>query len=403
MAAPKQVDFVDGTTVVSADFLDRIQEVQAGLATNAALAISGTNVVMNAGSGNDVSAMVIDERMRYVESPQVVSFSGSDSSGSYSIWATTSDNDSNSGFTLVKTLGATTPTADNFRRVGTVSWDGSALSSLVQLAGYNKHGYMHTLASDPLPAGSVSSTQILDGTITLSDLAASLQQFLVPTGSVVPFAGDTSPSGFLLCNGLPHSRTTYAALFTALGGTSTPYGFDATTFNVPDLRGRVVAGMDNMGGTAAQNRLTSPRVAGTSLGAVGGVQSHLLTSAESGRPSGSTVNGNVGSLTVTGGDHTHSGTTNFGGGAHSHGIPRVFGAAGPQVGLLYEQRASSDNFFTTSPATDSHQHGFSIGSSGSHGHTITGGSHNHTIEAADASAAHTNVQPTIVMNYIIKV
>lgn len=94
----------------------------------------------------------------------------------------------------------------------------------------------------------------------------------VPVGSVVDFAGSTAPPGWLLCYGQAVSRTTYAALFAAL---STTYGVGdgSTTFNVPDARGRVVAGKDNMGGSAA-NRITSgvSGITGTTLGAAGGDQ-----------------------------------------------------------------------------------------------------------------------------------
>src|SRR6266550_5491033 len=64
---------------------------------------------------------------------------------------------------------------------------------------------------------------------------------------------------------------------------STTYGIGdgSTTFNLPDLRGRTIAGKDDMGGSAA-SRLTSTYF-GTSaaaLGAVGGGESHTLTTAE---------------------------------------------------------------------------------------------------------------------------
>lgn len=375
MTAPKQVDFVDGTTVVSAEFLDRIQEVQAGLATNAALAISGTNIVMNAGSGNDVASMVIDERMRYIESPQVVSFSGADSTGSYSIWATTSNTDANPGFTLVKTAGTTTPTADNYRRVGSVSWDSatSSLSGLIQLAGYDKHGHMHTLATDPLPAGSVSSSQIVDGTIVLADLASSLQQLLVPTGTVLPFAGSSAPSAYLLCDGSAVSQSTYASLFSVLSTTYNTGGESAGTFRLPDLRGRVAAGRDNMGGTAA-SRLANI-ISGSTLGAGGGVERHTLTSAESGMPSHS-VN-NSGSL-----DHGH-----------------VVNGNGFNVQVVGISSGVGGNFGVWADS------GGNTGFRGAHGHT-TGGTditHSHSVNAVNASSPHTNLQPTLVMNYIIKV
>jgi microcystin-dependent protein len=62
-----------------------------------------------------------------------------------------------------------------------------------------------------------------------------------------------------------------------------PYGVGdgSTTFNVPDLRGRVVAGRDDMGGTAA-SRLTGTTMSpgGTALGATGGEQTHTLVTSE---------------------------------------------------------------------------------------------------------------------------
>ena len=80
-----------------------------------------------------------------------------------------------------------------------------------------------------------------------------LQQRLVPSGTVLPFAGTTAPIGFLLCSGQAVSRSTYPDLFAAIG-TTYGAGDGSTTFNVPDLRGRVPAGKDDMGGGAAGPR-----------------------------------------------------------------------------------------------------------------------------------------------------
>ncbi|HEX5676413.1 MAG TPA: phage tail protein, partial [Alcanivorax sp.] len=101
---------------------------------------------------------------------------------------------------------------------------------------------------------------------------------IVP-GIVLPTAADIEddPNGWLFCDGRAVSRTTYAALFTAIG-TKYGAGDGSTTFNLPDLRGRVPAGRDNMGGTAA-NRLTTAGsgVDGVALGAAGGSETHVLT------------------------------------------------------------------------------------------------------------------------------
>jgi len=96
-------------------------------------------------------------------------------------------------------------------------------------------------------------------------------------GMVVPTARTTAHTGWLFCYGQNVSRTTYSALFTAI---STTYGAGdgSTTFTLPDIRGRVVAGKDDMGGSSA-NRLTSP-INGDTLGAAGGSESHTLATSE---------------------------------------------------------------------------------------------------------------------------
>lgn len=102
----------------------------------------------------------------------------------------------------------------------------------------------------------------------------------LPAGSMVDFGGASAPVGWLLCYGQAVSRTSYSALFTSIG-TTYGAGDGSTTFNLPDFRGRVSAGKDNMGGTAA-NRLTSggSGVSGTTLGATGGAETHTLTTAQ---------------------------------------------------------------------------------------------------------------------------
>jgi len=156
-----------------------------------------------------------------------------------------------------------------------------------------------------------------------------------PAGTMTPYAGSSAPSGWLLCYGQTVSRTNYAALFLAIG-TTYGAGDGSTTFGLPDIRGRVIAGKDNMGGTAA-SRLTSP-VAGSTLGASGGSQSHTLSATE--MP------------------------------AHTHGIAAT---------VLY------DGFAPTALTT------------------ITNGTPTPANTAsAGSGAAHNNVQPTFIANYIIK-
>ncbi len=88
-------------------------------------------------------------------------------------------------------------------------------------------------------------------------------QWWMPTGMVVPYAGAVAPDGWLLCQGQAVSRTTYAQLFSVIG-TTYGSGDGSTTFNLPDMRGRVAVGSD------------------ANLGAAAGVQSVSLTAAQNG-------------------------------------------------------------------------------------------------------------------------
>lgn len=85
----------------------------------------------------------------------------------------------------------------------------------------------------------VTTAKIADGAVTQSKLNSSVT--LVPTGAVMPFAMNSAPSGWLAADGTEVSRTTYAALFAAIG-TTYGAGTGGTTFNLPDLRGIFVRG-----------------------------------------------------------------------------------------------------------------------------------------------------------------
>lgn len=160
-----------------------------------------------------------------------------------------------------------------------------------------------------------------------------------PAGAVLAFAGATAPSGWLLCYGQAVSRTTYSALFTAIG-TAHGTGDGSTTFNLPDMRGRVAAGKDDMGGSAA-SRLTTGGggVNGVALGAVGGLETHTLTTAQLA--------------------------------AHTHTFDKYSGS--------------------------------SAGSSPSTGGGVMADFSTTASSSTGSGSAHNNTQPTIVLNHIIKV
>lgn len=180
-----------------------------------------------------------------------------------------------------------------------------------------------------------------------SDLATVGQS--MPVGAVIDYAGATAPDGYLMCYGQAISRTAYTLLFAAIG-TAYGAGDGTTTFNVPDARGRTSAGKDNMGGTAATRLGAS--IAGSTLGAVGGGETHTLTVAQLA--------------------------------AHNHPITdpgHVHGYTGPFVAGT--GNASGVNISQISTGTDPAVTGITVGNNGS-------------------GEAHNNLQPTIIFNKIIK-
>lgn len=251
----------------------------------------------------------------------------------------------------------------------------------------------------------------------------------LPAGAVIPYAGSAAPAGWLLCGGQAVSRSDYAALF-AIIGTTYGAGNGSTTFNLPDLRGRVVAGEDDMGGTAA-NRLTSGNsgITGTTLGAAGGDErlhqhQHANTAAFTGT-AGTTGSGSAHShantlsnATVAPSNHQHAETIMHSTTTGSNGITpyapwndpvfgiwstaytfanrQGFSMAGPEgTGATgYPHLTSGPLSSTTVGITNANE------SAHTHGFTPAG-----TVAVTNVNAgagSSQNVQPTMIMNYIIK-
>jgi microcystin-dependent protein len=197
----------------------------------------------------------------------------------------------------------------------------------------------------------VGTNHIKDGAVTAAKLDSAAVSVLMPTATVLPYAGSTAPFGYLVCAGQSVLVADYGGLHGIIGYT---YGGSGASFNLPDLRGRVIAGLDSDSGGFA-DRLTTGSAAnlnGRLLGGnngdpgdtgrgTNGAQEHLLTAAQSGLPS------------------------------HSHTIPIQQSAGGNTP------RDGGTGTFTETRTTGT-----------------TGGT--------SASSAHNNVQPTIILNYIIK-
>lgn len=109
-----------------------------------------------------------------------------------------------------------------------------------------------------------------------SDLITALQAQVLPTGSIVPYPVNSIPANYLVCDGSSISRTAYAALFAVLG---TTYGnVDANTFNLPDLRGEFLRGVDSSAGNDPDAASRTDRGDGTTGDNVGTKQGNQIQS-----------------------------------------------------------------------------------------------------------------------------
>lgn len=187
------------------------------------------------------------------------------------------------------------------------------------------------------------------------------------TGVITPYIGSTAPTGWLFCRGQLVSKSTYAALYAVVGPNA--FGTDTgTEFYLPNLQGRVPVGV-------------STTDSDFDRGDVGGEKNVTLTAAQSG---------------LVGHNHTQN-AHNHDQVAHNHGL---------------------DVTFTVSPSNAIHNNVNDFASAGLNGGTTNTQTNsvksttatnvettatNNAVADANASQAHTNLQPFIALNYIVKV
>lgn len=140
----------------------------------------------------------------------------------------------------------------------TIPAPGIAHENAVQAAGGNLY-YIN---------GAGTAVQITDG----NQLATALSSPALPPGATIPYAGTSAPAGWLLCDGSAVSRATYATLFGVVG-TTWGVGDGSTTFNVPNMNGRVAVG------TGTYTDPTSGVIT-RSLAQIGGEEAHVLITNE---------------------------------------------------------------------------------------------------------------------------
>jgi microcystin-dependent protein len=203
--------------------------------------------------------------------------------------------------------------------------------------------------------GAVTGSKVANSSITLSKLAQEVLDRLLPSGTVVAFGGTVAPAGWVLCDGATRNGgdPAFSALFAAIGKT---YGIgdgSAPSFNVPDLRGRTAIG-------AGQGSGLSDRALAAKLGieAITQVPNH---------------------------NHSVSITTSSSG-SHFHTI------------LGRRTTGGTSDTLVGSGSTTAGTSAYDTLSAGAHTHTVNG----NTSLNSGGVASVDNLQPSLVLNYIIK-
>ena len=173
--------------------------------------------------------------------------------------------------------------------------DGSVGSPAVQFSNGTSTGLYKTANGIGVSVGGTQVAEFAAGGLTAGAL---------PVGTLLPYSATTAPANWVLPYGQTLSRATYPALWAlaqieiAAGNTFYNNGNGSTTFGIGDMRGRVPAGADAMGGSAASRLTASGFGAAAALGATGGAETVTLVTA------------NLPPYTPTGSVST-SGTTNL--------------------------------------------------------------------------------------------
>lgn len=243
--------------------------------------------------------------------------------------------------------------------------------------------------------GAIDEDNLADGGVLLAKLSSAVQASLIPVGTVLAYGGSAAPTGFLLCFGQSVLRSSYADLFSIVG---TSFGSaDGTHFNLPDLRGRIPVGLDNMGGTAANRIQKSTTITTTNasptatVASVAGLAVGMFVESAN-VPDGTTITVMSGTtLTLSANATATAGGTaaRFG----FYGDAQEMGdAGGTDAHALIIAQLAAHTHTTASTTTTAGGSGAAIFVPS--GSTQTGGT--------GGDQPHINVQPGQVMNYMIK-
>ncbi len=410
-----QTTFVDITSVVPASWFNRLQKHLAGF-LNLKVTISGTTIVqVEAASSDGVASAYIGGEMRRNDTTVNHTFVA-EAVDTWNVFVVATAAVDTFAVEVSQTIPATSP----YRKVAEVDWDGADITELRGVRariidhghdGVNQPQVGHdtltgAATGDPhtaysLPAGTRAFTNPVGGVYPVGATDLATKEYADDTLTNVPIGGvfywptaDAAPTGFLLCDGSAVSRTTYDSLFAKLG-TAFGNGDGSTTFNLPDMRGRMILGASDDGDrgdtggslehTHTQSAHTHSPAAHTHAAAAS--HAHTVPSSGTGGDHDHTQ-GSSGSES----DHTHDGPAH----QHSEGTLAVASTASEIIGSREASSATAglntEQDLDNSSSSTSHSHGagsYTNAEEGLEG-TSSSGSFSHTHPPAGFAYAHTH-------------
>jgi microcystin-dependent protein len=180
--------------------------------------------------------------------------------------------------------GSAASSADNAYDLGDSSyrWANAYIRNLITTSITTNHISVtnFTCTTAVFTTATVTTLVATSATVTnlsVTDLTSTSDPVRVPAGTIFSFGSTVTPTGYLLCDGSAVSRTTYAALWSAVG---TNFGTDTTTtFRVPDMRGRFARGKDaGVGRDPDAGSRTAMSTGGPTGDTIGSVQADAFAS-----------------------------------------------------------------------------------------------------------------------------